>query len=381
MSSRAFLRRLLIFVTPLVLVAGFSAFSMARTGELLPVRWIASLHANDRPMLYLPEFSDHLYRYKVEVARRVRPDMLVIGSSRSNQWRAAMFGEASFYNAGNSIYLPIDLSSVLDELGDYTPRIVLFSLDDFMFNQRFAEDVRQRSKGEFGGITSAEFRHVAAKVLQRFYDRPSLLYSSYREPVHGLTALGFSALDMGLGFRPDGTVQYGDVIRGGSRQKPEDAAANIAGNRQWPGYGADRLDPSLMRDLETFAETARRRGIKLIAVTPGIHPSIVKELRASPAHVSWRQFRSAETATWLRNLNILHFDFTDIASYGGHTDEFIDGFHPSEPAYFRMVQVMLSDTRFRAMFPSADSGAIASTLAKATRFEAIGSGHISGTPK
>jgi hypothetical protein len=59
-----------------------------------------------------------------------------------------------------------------------------------------------------------------------------------------------------------------------------------------------------------------------------------------------------------------------MESFAGKADEFADPFHPSEPAYVRMLLAMLDDDRFRALFPDIDAKSLKERLAQATRFEA-----------
>ena len=92
---------------------------------MIPVRLVAWLQRSTGRS-YSPKLSDHTYKLKQEAIRLRKPKILVLGSSRSNQWRSAMFRPEEFYNAGNAIFLQRDFTRVLEQFGDYAPRVIIF---------------------------------------------------------------------------------------------------------------------------------------------------------------------------------------------------------------------------------------------------------------
>ena len=90
-TAHTFCKRLLLFVGPLLAVGALATFASISTGETIPVRFVAWLQTFNRPFVFLPKLSDHTYKLKQEAIRLRKPQVLVLGSSRSNQWRSAMF--------------------------------------------------------------------------------------------------------------------------------------------------------------------------------------------------------------------------------------------------------------------------------------------------
>lgn len=70
-------------------------------------------------------------------------------------------------------------------------------------------------------------------------------------------------------------------------------------------------------------------------------------------------------------MGIHYFNVTDLSSFDGRDDEFVDAFHPSEPACIRMLITMLRDPAVRALLPGVDAAALGRLLASATSLEAV----------
>ena len=83
-TVRTFCKRLLLFVGPLLAVGALTTLASISTGEVIPVRFVAWLQTFNRPFVFLPKFSDHTYKLKQEAIRLRKPQILVLGSSRSN---------------------------------------------------------------------------------------------------------------------------------------------------------------------------------------------------------------------------------------------------------------------------------------------------------
>jgi hypothetical protein len=361
--ERRFLRRLFLFLLPLAVIAAFASGVGLVSGELLPVRSVAWLQTRGKQLLFLPKFSDHLYRLKLEAVLMRRPDAVALGSSRANQWRSAMFRPTSFYNAANSIFVIRDYHRMLEEFGDYAPRVIIFSLDHFAFIPEFESVYRYQSKDDVGPWGSPEQVRIVQKVFAELVRNPTVLWTAPRD---GVGLLGLNAMTSGEGFRIDGSYFYGWRVR----PDVQESVAGIAMGTQWPVLPASHLDESVKRHFERFAELARRKGIALVGVTMPFAPEVRAAMEQSSRYEAWRQFESDETREWIRGQGVIYFDFGKLESFGGSPDEFVDPFHPSEPAYVRMLISMLADDKFRALFPNIDVGELKNRLTGATRLEA-----------
>ena len=364
------LGRLCRFISPFGAVAVLAAVILFRTGEVVPTRVVAQLGSFGRPFLYLPELSDHSYRLKLEGARLLHPDILVLGNSRMNQWRSSMFRPFSFYNAGNCLYTQRDYRRFLEDLGSYAPRVIIFSLDFFTFNLAYDEIFQNVAYDELGS-KSSELRSIMKGLLPIAVKSPTSVIQNQREPLYQLPALGLHAARTGDGFRIDGSYQYGSIMQGSSDSGAVSVPAAVyrVSRGVVPFLPADHLDHAKRAELEKFAAAAREKGIKLVAVTMPYDPQVVSAVESSSAHGIWRQFYSEATTTWLRNQGIVYFDFTRVESFGGKGDEFFDPFHPTETAVLRMLLRILDDPNGAAIFRGLKIVDLQHALSRSTKYE------------
>ena len=369
-AERLFIRKLCRFVLPLLAILVLVALVLFRTGEVVPTKIVARLGAFSYPFLYLTEFSDHSYRFKLEGARLRHPEILVLGNSRMNQWRSAMFKPFSFYNAGNCLYTQADYRRFLEDLGSFAPKVILFSLDFFTFNPAYDENFHHVAYDELGS-NSSEFRSILKRLFSVAVKSPKSFVPDQREPLYQLPALGLHAAKTGTGFRIDGSYQYGAIMRNSKDAGAVSVSAAVSrvSTGVIPFQPASHLDPVRRAELEKFAAAALQRGIKLVAISMPYDPQVINAVESSSAHGIWKQFYGPETATWLRNQGIAYFDFTRLESFGGRGNEFFDPFHPTETAVLRMLLRILGDPHGAAIFKGLHLTDLEQALSQATHHE------------
>jgi hypothetical protein len=118
--------------------------------------------------------------------------------------------------------------------------------------------------------------------------------------------------------------------------------------------------------LAAVLSMAKSKGISVIG--DALCPRIVAALSVSPHYGIWRNFRSQEFRGWMKKQGVLYFDFSDIDSFGGRANEFIDPVHPSETAYLRILLKMAEDESARRLLPI-DQKALLERLAHSTPLE------------
>jgi hypothetical protein len=360
--GRRFALRLFLFLLPLALVAITGASISLLCGELLPVSAIVWLQGRGTPFIFLPQLSDHSYRLKLDAVLQRKPEAIAMGSSRANQWRSAMFGPTHFYNAANSVFLVRDFHRMLAEFDAFSPRIIILSVDYFTFVPAFETSYWHQSHDEVGGWASPEQIRITLGVLEDIARTRSFPWPSH----NAAPALGLLAIKSGVGFRLDGSYNYGSR----AFDDGTSSVSAIEAGKQWPLVPADRLDDSILRDFERFTELAKQKGITLVGVTMPYIPKVREAMERSPHYGAWRQFQSVDTKEWIRKQGVLYFDFSELGSFGGRPDEFADPYHPSEPAYIRMLLSMLGDERFRPLFPGIKAHDLQERLKGAARLEA-----------
>jgi hypothetical protein len=363
-----FVLRLSKFLAPIMLLGLIACAIVLVTCELLPVSVVARLQSYGRPFIYLAKFSDHTYRLKVEAILIKKPEILAMGASRSNQWRSAMFRPAAFYNAGNCLYTQRDYRRMLEDIGDNVPRVVIFSIDFYTFNNDWDPTFGAVAYDELSGWGSAEQKKILREVISLARREPGSLIRMPTDPVYHVPALGLMASSTGIGTRLDGSYQYGARILGKEGVSLESAIERTVIGRKPFQFGV-RIDQSQRDEFERFVKLARSKGITLIGITMPFAPQVVEALNRSPKHAIWREFQTPEFAEWIERQGVTYFNFTNLESFGGRPQEFIDPFHPSEPAFIRMLLTMLKSSKLQAIFPEIDASLLRKRLAESSDFE------------
>jgi len=369
-QARAFWFRLGLFSAPIILIAIIISALALASGELLPVWYIAGLQASGRPFLYQPRFSDHVYRLKVDAVLLTEPEILAMGSSRANQWRSAMFRPQRFYNAGDSVYTFRDYSRMLGEFRTYRPRMIIFSLDFFMFGHDWGRQFSTLSHSDLSGWNSPDTNSIRTGLLPTVLRGSLSLLPTLHDPLHGVPALGLLAVRSGTGLRNDGSLQYGSRILFGQQTSLREYLGRVASG-QSPFAFDDRIDAAKRQDFLEFVAQARKRGIRLVGISTAFAPPLVAALSRSPHHGIWREFQRPEFAAWIRSQGVVYFNFTGLDSFGGRTDEFVDPVHPSEPAHIRMLLTMLRDPRFQSLVPDLNVQKLDEQLARSSTLESF----------
>ncbi len=288
-----------------------------------------------------------------------------------NQWRSAMFKPNRFFNASNCLYTQADYRRFLEDLGSFAPRVIIFSLDFYTFNPRYDEFFKNVSYGGLDGLGSSEIRRILRSLFADAARNPTILWPFQREPLYGVPALGLHAARTGTGFRIDGSYQYGAILR----QRPDAGSVSIEGavarvtNGTVPFLTADHMNADRRAEFERFVSAARARGIKMIAITMPFAPQIQEALDRSTRHGIQKEFQNRATADWIRRLGVTYFNFSDLDSFGGLPEEFVDPFHPSEKAYLRMLLTMLRDPDVSEFLSDLDRTELERRLADAKPYE------------
>ncbi len=366
LTGADFRKRLGRFLIPF-LALPFIGFVLFLTGEFVPARIVAWAHSKGYPVIFLQKYSDHNFALKVAAANELKPDVLVLGSSRTNQWRSKHFEPYSFYNAGNISARNADLTEFLDRL-TYNPRVIIFSIDFFMFTDAWSPQSDNVLKEDISFPDEAAY--ILRGLVGGYLDGTARLIPNLREPVYGSIAIGLQASQSGNGFRKDGSYQYGTLYRGSSqglvsvsvaKQRIEDGTA--------PFLFASAADGAQIDAFQRFVKKAKAKGISLVGVTTAFDPSVVSAMEASSKHQLWRTFRSKAFRSWLDSLGVVTFDFTELSSFNGRPEEFIDTFHPSEPAFSRQLVTMLTRKEFSTLLPKLNVDHVRSALSHANAFE------------
>jgi hypothetical protein len=340
-----------------------------KLGATTPLSTIAVQQQSPDKMLWLGAFRDYA-PYKLERIKLVRPEVLLVGSSRCGQAREQMFRPYKAYNACLTAW-PLDhaVDFIDRATREAKPRVVILALDYFLFGDVLADAWRKERAMDYRqGIDSHRKKlHDIIDFAARSYWNPSSLLTPLEkdqfEPIDNNRLVGTEAIRGHFGFRSDGSVFVAPAYRNTSATELARGAASVTS--AFPG--GEHLSETQFKQLERLSQLAVDRGFSVVAIQYPFLKAASDFLDTNQSywlHAGlWRELRSEATATRFEKLGIKFFDMSRDPLAADNAN-FFDPAHPSERGMLRTVISLLDREEFRELFPQIDKAALKSDLQK-----------------
>jgi len=361
-ALRKFVRRIIAFAVPIVVVLATVELLWWRVGETWPLERVIRRQALNTGLIFCRAIFDQgTFRYKYLQVLRRKPGILVVGSSRAMQFRSEMFGRQSslFYNAGGIVHSLTDLSGFIDYLpAEATPKTMILAVDFWWLNEddkgdvastfsrRVDEDGAYRWQGHALGISTYlrdwhQFRQLVRCSIGKRYNPD---------------AIGLQAAMVGGGFRIDGSRRFVTKIpttpEGWNHRRPREA---VVANRI--RYGGRRFEftPGISRPREELLSQIlvklKDRGVFVVAYSPPLITECARLMASHPRQKQfWNQYHT-ELPTLFRALNIPYIDMSTPADVGLDDRYMLDPLHPHETFDLYLLQRLCLIPEVRAAFP------------------------------
>jgi hypothetical protein len=305
-------------------------------------------------------------KYKVELIRRVGPEVVVVGSSRAMNVRDLAFTRP-FVNAGGVSSNLLEAETFVREmLAVHQPKVVIYFLDYWWFNSRQEQTSNRFRIDE----TAISFTKLTSPFVWLYEGR--IAWALYRDVVlHGhhenanttLDNLGIFAMRDSSGFRTDGSYFNARIVMGekGPLEGYREELAQIAkGQNERVNLGlGDFVNEDnvkwFLRTLEGFKE----KDIAVILVLPPVAPLHLKTIRASAK----APFVAALATRLEKDVGAV-YDFSDFGGAGASDCEYIDGYHIGDTLSLRVLDAIVERTPGSPLAGYIDRRKLASYLAR-----------------
>ncbi len=246
-------------------------------GELQPVESIVTQQQATDALYGSALFEDE-FRYKLELIRARRPEIVALGSSRTLQFRQEFFS-VPFVSAGRAMNSIPEGARFVDEmLKVHRPRLVILGLEVWWLNPNWREPrISQRDLIRTGPLVSSFWSYVnerkitAAKTLRVVFGEDS-------NPVSARHSIGIAALARGGGFRPDGSRDYGARYFGidptFDDKNFENARYRVRNGTSLLNYG-EEIDRDRLATLAQIVARLQEAGVEVVGVLPPLAPTVV----------------------------------------------------------------------------------------------------------
>lgn len=316
------------------------------TAEAWPLNWIIKAR-QEAPQLYGAGRDDY-YLFKLKEVKARHPQLLVLGSSRSMQFRNYFVHKQPdvFYNAGGAAQCFGAALEFLKQLSPQeSPKVLLLAIDNHWLGPGDANDLNMtKTEKDFDELDLAA-RHlvVAPDLWRRMLENHSLLevFLKRREPLYHQKALGIFALIKGNGFRSDGSFLYGSHLRqmpswqSRAKESLEGILADHFPYRSMPAIHAENL-----KRLEALLQLAQARGMQVIGFSTPFSP-VAFDLMQKTGRYSYLKTLVSTLEPLFKKYGYSYSDFTDPKTLGLENLDFLDPSHPMERSDLKIFRHLI----------------------------------------
>ncbi|HEY5865614.1 MAG TPA: hypothetical protein VI542_08705 [Candidatus Tectomicrobia bacterium] len=367
---RRFCWRTVVFFAPLLGLCALFEFVMWRTGETWPVSRVIDTQlrlGTTRSLYSRMLFSQRINGYKYAMLKRLRPMIVIQGTSRVMQIRDVMFHplEKEFYNAGGMIQSPYDVATYTERIrsGDLPkPAVLIFGIDPWWVKEGDTHHgwLDSQSLQDDVWLFAAHIKVARQLVLHRpaFPWQAVLTGVPSPSPGYHYQAIGAAALLHGAGFRIDGSLQLEPAMVLDSLQDPRynDRLQILQMVTEHRGFYTlpVRVDPMRVTILLTALTALQQLGIEVYVFLPPFASAVQTVFETSPTWQSfWRWYR-LDLPVRLRAAGLPCLPLSAPQQDGFDDSYMYDGHHHTEIYAAALVQQILQHASSHGLLRTVD---------------------------
>lgn len=344
-----FIPKALLFCLPIALIIGFPAWVMWRSGELTPDATIAAAEAGQASTTVGLILTDPTYYIELHATLAEKPEILILGSSRSRQLRSDFFSPGTpVYTAGAVVQDIRSLQEYLDDIPRADdPKVIMVGLDPRLFSANYdATQPTTIADLLTNPISREDVLANWSLVYQYFFEKKF----SIGQIANASNTIGLLAAADGEGYRNDGSYDPGVEVY--MPQQTTEYFSDIADGVS--GFQHDSsLSPPLLADLDAFLADCASRDIYVAAFTPPFSPEIYAALMARAGDYGYITGIDAAVEPIFAKYHFAFYDFTNPATLGLTDRDMQDGQHPTERGSLMLFLAILKQNATLQKYASA----------------------------
>lgn len=349
-QSRRLWGYLAIYAAPILLMvlAGSALYTfLARTGETTGPISAAQRQAETgekygAALVYRP------FAFKLERYRQVRPEILLVGSSRVMPFAGEAFSATSYNAGGGANNLDQAITFIDAAVAVHRPTAILLGLDYWWFNPNRDDEIDTTSQNSDDIDLSLSQLLTPVDWVLVGKVSPSAFLATL-SPFHpSREGIGALAQFLHQGWDRHGRYDYGALFDGS--MKGEDERFERTLERLRKAKAASKFSVAVAPSEEALAKLRelvgklQAAGIEVTLLLPPVAPSVLAQLTDRPDN-------ALMPALWpaIHGMGAPIIDVQDPATLGSEACEFVDGFHGGEVTYLRILdQIAASGGRLAA---------------------------------
>ena len=329
-----YLKQYFLFLCISSIFFGIPIWYLQSVGEYMTLNEIVEKQKHSfRKLIYGTVLHNDMHSYKKLLLKNNQAKIIALGSSRIMQFRQHMFVK-KFINLGGAMGSINEGISLIKDITDSKPDIVLIAVDVWWFNDNF-----QRPESEYKepkcDKKSINLRDPLNVFKWLYYDKITL--KSIFNAIIGSSGgdIGVSGQEK-VGFGPDGSYYYTTSITGkkdhSDKQFINTFQRIIDGNRRFQ-YSSSANNQHINNFLQ-LVRTLEENAIKVIIFFPPFSKAVSDRINEMGKNY---QYISDIKVKFHQN-NLSFYDYTDPSVIDSFDCEFMDGFHGGEVTYARILR-------------------------------------------
>ncbi len=339
---KLFLKKLVLFIVPFVILVAFPAIILFLSKEYYSVHDILREHTANPKALFNFAYVNLTGEYKKLLVTAKKPEIIALGTSRVMEFRSEFFTQPEkFVNAGGIVVYLSSIEAFLNDLpADTNMRYILLGLDQEFFNPEYVSaNIGTYSPPNTYNRFMTLFARSWKRVYQDYGHKFTLpdLNAENRQ-----NYIGLSAMVHHDGLRADGTFQFTKAMNDPNHKvkieaQIQDWFTTHATNRGGPYYNKN-ISLEYLTTLNRVLTLADKKNIRVIGFLSPYANTIYKDfMNTDDIYKQTAIELPRKISTVFAGHNATFADLSDIRVFNGLDTEFDEPFHPTDKLILRMV--------------------------------------------
>jgi hypothetical protein len=353
-----------LIVSTFIYVAIFE-FSLHKLGETGDYEKII-IDQIEQNLLLGRKFTDLTLEYKIIGAQIIKPEVLILGTSRIMQIRQAFFKSKIIYNAGIDASTSnglIGMKDFLDAVVDSTNiKHIIIGLDPWLFNPNYPRNKTEGLRYNIKKLLSnfpllykslKKIKYYISIVTNRPGVYQKLIFENqlslqYLLKDRGFGGYGLNSKMHNSGFRSDGSYQYPPDYQESWMDKSIISYKNSLKNDKYRFSPAKTIHMESVIDLQQLLIFGKDKQINIIGLLPPLSPNFYNSLISMNNRALFlKDFENKVNSIFL-NHGFKCYNYSDISKYPElniFKDDFYDKMHAKANLMEKIISDILSDMK------------------------------------
>ena len=286
---------------------------------------------------------------KMEGSKIIDPEIITIGNSRVNSFRANMFAPYRFYNFSRVTTNFSHYLSIVKKFDNL--KMVIVILEPFQFRK-----IEGQKKGPFRIKRKSR---TIKQIVKNFYTISKRdIFKLHETP----SFFGINGHLLNRGIRSlDGSVYAGkqhlktntDQEKKFAQYKSKNSSPTDKDMFQYLDSDINPRSLELYRELVHYAE---EKNITVVGITMPYAEEIQSTLNSNKKEFNlYHLLQTPNGQDQLRSVSEFYFNFSELEKLGSSNNEMIDRIHPSEKICARILLKMMENKAFEKIIPKIDT--------------------------